>query len=399
MVRERHLEGSMSGCIVGWAHSRFGKHEGRDIEALIVRVTQAALADAGVSAADIDTVYLGTMNGGFVRQEFPASLVFQPDPAFRCKPATRVEDACATGSAAVHQGLNAIAAGKARLALIVGVEKMTEVSGAQVGDILLGASYRKEEDAIEGGFAGIFGKIAQSYFQRYGDQSDALARIAAKNHKNGVANPLAQMQKDLGYEFCRTVSDKNPIVAGPLKRTDCSLVSDGAAAVVLADTATALSLKKAIVFRAAEQVNDFLPMSRRDILKFDGPALAWKKALAAARLGLDDLDLLETHDCFTIAELFQYEAMGLTPKGEGARAILEGWTEKDGKLPINPSGGLKSKGHPIGATGVSMHVLGSMQVTGQAGDMQIPNASLAGIMNMGGAAVANFVSILEPLRT
>src|SRR6267142_1410236 len=228
MVRERHLEGSMSGCIVGWAHSKFGKHEGRDIESLIVEVTQAALADAGVTAADIDTVYLGTMNGGFVRQEFPASLVFQADPDFRFKPATRVEDACATGSAAIHQGLNAIAAGRARLALVVGVEKMSEVSGAEVGDILLGASYRKEEDAIEGGFAGIFGKIAQSYFQRYGDQSDALARIAAKNHKNGVANPLAQMQKDLGYEFCRTVSDKNPIVAGPLKRTDCSLVSDGA---------------------------------------------------------------------------------------------------------------------------------------------------------------------------
>ena len=123
-----------------------------------------------------------------------------------------------------------------------------------------------------------------------------------------------------------------------------------------------------------------------------------RSALAAARLGLDDLDLVETHDCFTIAELIEYEAMGLTPKGEGARAILEGWTEKDGKLPVNPSGGLKSKGHPIGATGVSMHVLAAMQVTGQAGGMQVPGASLAGVFNMGGAAVANFASILEPLR-
>src|SRR5690349_24127886 len=230
---------AMTGCIVGWAHTKFGRHEGRDIESLIVEVAQGALADAGVSAADIDQVFLGTMNGGFVRQEFPASLVFQADPAFRFKPATRVEDACATGSAAIHQGLNAIAAGKARLALIVGVEKMTEISGAQVGDILLGASYRKEEDAIEGGFAGIFGKIAQSYFQRYGDQSDALARIAAKNHKNGVANPYAQMRKDFGYEFCRAESEKNPYVAGPLKRADCSLVSDGAAALGLTDSETA----------------------------------------------------------------------------------------------------------------------------------------------------------------
>ncbi|HZT86813.1 MAG TPA: acetyl-CoA acetyltransferase [Stellaceae bacterium] len=388
----------MSACIVGWAHSRFGKHEDKDVEALIVEVTQAALADAGVAAADIDTVYLGTMNGGFVKQEFPASLVFQADPGFRFKPATRVENACATGSAAIHMGLNTIAAGKARLALVVGVEKMTEVAGPQVNDLLLRASYRKEEDRIEGGFAGIFGRIAQQYFQRYGDQSDALARIAAKNHKNGVDNPLAQMRKDLGYEFCRTVSDKNPLVAGPLKRTDCSLVSDGAAAVVLADLQTALSLGKAVAFRAAEQVNDFLPMSKRDILAFEGPALAWKRALAAARLKLDDLDLVETHDCFTIAELIEYEAMGLTPPGEGARAIREGWTEKDGRLPINPSGGLKSKGHPVGATGVSMHVLAAMQVTGTAGGIQVPGASLAGVMNMGGAAVANFVSILEPLR-
>jgi acetyl-CoA C-acetyltransferase len=393
------MEIVMTGCIVGWAHTRFGKHDGRDVESLIVEVAQGALADAGVAAADIDQVFLGTMNGGFVKQEFPASLVFQADPGFRFKPATRVENACATGSAAIHMGLNTIQAGKARLVLVVGVEKMTEVSGPEVNDLLLRASYRKEEDQIEGGFAGIFGQIAQKYFQRYGDQSDALARIAAKNHKNGVANPLAQMRRDLGYEFCRTVSDKNPLVAGPLKRTDCSLVSDGAAAVVLADTATALAMKKAVAFRAAEQVNDFLPMSRRDILAFDGPALAWKKALSAARLSLDDLDLVETHDCFTIAELIEYEAMGLTPKGEGARAILEGWTEKDGKLPVNPSGGLKSKGHPVGATGVSMHVLASMQLTGQAGDMQIAGARLAGILNMGGAAVANFVSILEPLRS
>ena len=336
----------MSGCIVGWAHSKFGKHEGRDVESLIVEVAQAALADAGVAAADIDTIYLGTMNGGFVRQEFPASLVFQADPALRFKPATRVEDACATGSAAIHQGLNAIAAGRARLALIVGVEKMTEVSGAQVGDILLGASYRKEEDAIEGGFAGIFGKIAQSYFQRYGDQSDALARIAAKNHKNGVANPLAQMQKDLGYEFCRTVSDKNPIVAGPLKRTDCSLVSDGAAAVVLADTATALSMKKAVIFRAAEQVNDFLPMSRRDIVAFEGPELAWKRALAAARLGLDDLDLVETHDCFTIAELIEYEAMGLTAERRGRAGHSRRLDRKGRQAADQPVGRAQIEGAP-----------------------------------------------------
>src|SRR5579859_84004 len=376
----------MSGCIVGWAHTKFGKHDGRDVESLIVEVAQGALADAGVAASDIDQVFLGTMNGGFVKQEFPASLVFQADPHLRFKPATRVENACATGSAAIHMGLNTIAAGKGRLILVVGVEKMTERRGAEINDLLLRACYRKEEDQIEGGFAGIFGQIAQKYFQKYGDQSDALARIAAKNHKNGVANPLAQMQRDLGYEFCRTISDKNPLVAGPLKRTDCSLVSDGAAALVLADVETALALEKAVVFRATEHVNDFLPLSKRDIVAFEGPELAWKRALSKGGVELADLSFAEVHDCFTIAELLIYEAMGLAPKGQGARAIEEGWTEKSGKLPINTSGGLKSKGHPIGATGVSMHVLAAMQLMGEAGGIQVKDAELAGVFNMGGAA-------------
>ena len=385
----------MTACIIGWAHSRFGKLEGEDIESLIVRVANDAIADAGLAPADIDEIFIGTM-GVFVRQEFASSLVLQADPALRFKPATRVENACATGSAAIHQGMNAIAAKRARRVLIVGAEKMTET--ANVADVLIRASYLKEEGGIEGGFAGVFGRIAQAYFQRYGDKSDALARIAAKNHKNGASNPLAQIQKDLGYEFCRTVGDKNPLVAGPLRRTDCSLVSDGAAGVVLADVETALKADKAVVFRAAEHVNDFLPMSKRDVVAFEGPALAWKRAFASAGVTLDDLSFAEVHDCFTVAELMIYEAMGLTPPGEGARAVEEGWTEKSGKLPINPSGGLKAKGHPIGATGVSMHVLASMQLTGTAGGIQVKDAALAGVFNMGGAAVANYASILERLR-
>ena len=388
----------MTACIVGWSHLPFGKHAEEDAESMIVKVAADALADAGLQPDEIDAVYLGHFNGGFEKQDFTASLVFQADDRFRFKPATRVENACATGSAAVHQGINLIEAKKARRVLVVGVEKMTALGGKEIGETLLKASYLKEEAGIEGGFAGVFAQIAQAYFQRHGDNMDALARIAAKNHKNGVANPYAQMRKDLGYEFCRNESEKNPYVAGPLKRTDCSLVSDGAAALVLADVDTALSMDKAVVFRAAQQASDFLPMSKRDILKFEGCSVAWRRALSDAGLSLDDLDLVETHDCFTIAELIEYEAMGLVPEGQGARAILEGWTEKDGKLPVNPSGGLKSKGHPIGATGVSMHIMASMQVRGEAAEMQVDGAKLAGVFNMGGAAVANFVSILEPLR-
>jgi acetyl-CoA C-acetyltransferase len=388
----------MTACIVGWAHTPFGRLAGETVESLVVRVANAALADAGVAAKDVDEVVLGHFNAGFSAQDFTASLVLQASPDLRFKRATRVENACATGSAAVHHGLNAIAAGAARIALVVGVEQMTATPAAEVGRNLLKASYVREEADIDGGFAGMFGKIASLYFQRWGDQSDALARIAAKNHKNGVGNPYAQLRKDLGYDFCRSESDKNPRVAGPLKRTDCSPVSDGAAALVLADLETALMLDKAIVFRAAAHVQDFLPMARRDVLKFEGCALAWQRALAQAGLELKDLSFAEVHDCFTIAELIEYEAMGLVPEGQGARAIADGLVGKDGKLPINPSGGLKAKGHPIGATGVSMHALAAMQLSGTAGDMQINNARLGGIFNMGGTAVANYVSILERLR-
>ncbi|MBN8964557.1 MAG: acetyl-CoA acetyltransferase [Rhizobiales bacterium] len=388
----------MTGCIVGWAHTPFGKLEGETVENLIVRVATGALDDAGIEAADVDEIVLGHFNAGFSPQDFTASLVLQASPDLRFKRAVRVENACATGSAAVHQGLRALAANSARIVLVVGVEQMTMTPGPDIGRNLLKASYVQEEADIDGGFSGIFGQIAGLYFQRWGDQSDALAMIAAKNHRNGVGNPYAQIRKDLGYDFCRNVSDKNPFVAGPLKRTDCSLVSDGAAALVLTDVETALRLGKAVAFRATAHVQDFLPMSKRDVLKFEGCAEAWKRALADAGVTLDDLSLVETHDCFTIAELIEYEAMGLVPEGQGARAAIEGWTEKDGRLPVNPSGGLKAKGHPIGATGVSMHALCAMQLMGAAGDMQVKDARLAGVFNMGGTAVANYVSLLERIR-
>ncbi len=388
----------MDACIVGWAHTPFGKMDAETVESLITKVTLEAIADAGITVGDVDEILLGHFNGGFSAQDFTASLVLQADKGLRFKPATRVENACATGSAAVHQGIRAIKAGDAKIVLVVGVEQMTTTPSAEIGRNLLRASYLPQEGDTQGGFAGVFGKIASAYFERWGDQSDALATIAAKNHKNGVDNPYAQMRKDFGFDFCRNVSEKNPLVAGPLKRTDCSLVSDGAAALVLADEATARTMKKAVAFRSHVHVQEFLPLASRDILKFEGARLAWQRGLAQAGIQLGDLSFVETHDCFTIAELIEYEAMGLVPEGQGARAALEGWTTKDGKLPVNASGGLKAKGHPIGATGVSMHVLSAMQLMGEAGGIQVKDAKLGGVFNMGGAAVANYVSVLERLK-
>jgi acetyl-CoA C-acetyltransferase len=385
-------------CIVGWAHSPFGKLSDPDIESLMAQVTAPAIVDAGVAPAEIDGIFVGQFNSGFSKQDFPSSLTLQGIPDLRFKPAMRCENACASGAAAVFAAMDFIRSGRGKIALVVGVEKMTSATSADVGNNLLGASYRREESVVAGGFAGIFGLIAERYFDRFGDQSDALAAIAAKNHRNGVDNPYAQIRKDLGFEFCRTVSERNPYVAKPLKRTDCSPVSDGAAALVLTDTETARSLQHAVLIRGIGQSNDYLPMSLRDPTRFEAGEHAWALAFENAGTSLKDLSFVETHDCFTIAELIAYETMGLAKRGEGARAILEGWSNPDGRLPVNRSGGLKAKGHPVGATGVSMHVMAAMQLTGRAGALQLPKADLAAVYNMGGSAVANYVSILEPLR-
>lgn len=381
--------------LVGWSHSPFGKLPDADVESLIDRVAGEAIGNAGIEPSEIDAIFVGTFNSGFSKQDFPSSLAMQSVPELRFKPATRCENACASGSAALLAARNFLAAADARFALVIGVEKMTGVTGAEAGEHLLGASYRREEGDIPAGFAGVFGRIAQTYFQHYGDQSEALARIAAKNHRNGVDNPYAQIRKDLGFDFCRTVGANNPMVAPPLRRTDCSPVSDGAAALVLRNDDLGRQLAKSVRFLACAQASDLMPMSRRDMTRFEAGEHAWADALATAGLSLRDLSFVETHDCFTIAEMIEYETMGLTPHGQGWRAALEGWTERDGMLPINRSGGLKSKGHPVGATGVSMHVMAAMQLAGEAGDMQLPVADRGAVYNMGGSGVANYVSILQ----
>lgn len=381
--------------IIGWSHTPFGRHAHETMETLVVQAARAALDHARLDAADIDEVVLGHFNAGFSAQDFTASLIHQADKGLRYKPATRVENACASGSAAVRQGLRAIASGDAKIVLVVGAEKMTDSDGPAIAANLLRASYLAEEGMTSGGFAGVFGQIADAYFEKYGDQSDALAAIAAKNHANGVGNPYAQMRKDLGYDFCRLESERNPLVAGPLKRTDCSLVSDGAAALILAADDVA-DVRRSVRFRANVHVQDVLPMSAKDITRLDGASRAWSQAFGRSGLTLDDLSFVETHDCFTIAELIEYEAMGLAEPGQGWRVLADGTTHMTGRLPVNPSGGLKAKGHPIGATGVSMHVLSAMQLCGEAPtDIQVTGADLAGVFNMGGAGVANYVSILE----
>ena len=390
----------MTACIVGWAHSKFGKLDGETSESLITKVASEAIAHAGIEPKDVDVIYVGNMNGGFVRQEFHSSLALQTHPDLRFKPSTRVENACATGSAAIHMGLNTLSANKARFVLVVGVEKMTELNSTQAGEVLIKASYVAEEADIEAGFAGIFGKITSAYFQRYGDKSDALAKIAVKAHKNGLRNPFAHFQQGLRLRFLPHAIGQEPVRRGPPEAHGLLAGDRRRRGGDPGRCRHGAGMKQAIAFRAAEHVNDFLPMSKRDIIQFEGAGAGLEaRAGHAEPRPAGPLGFVETHDCFTSAELIEYEAMGLTAKGEGERAIHEGWVERDGKLPVNVSGGLKAKGHPVGATGVSMHVMAAMQLSGTAGDMQLEKRpTVGGVFNMGGAAVANYVSVLETLK-
>jgi acetyl-CoA C-acetyltransferase len=380
--------------LTGWGHSRFGKLTDETLESLIVQVATEAIANAGIEPGQIDEIYLGQFNSGMMPLAFPSSLALQVSEQLANVPSTRVENACASGSAAFQQGTKSLLAGTAKTVLVIGAEKMTHAGADVVGAALLGADYDMAGKASTTGFTGLFAEVAKHYEKRYGPVSDVLGTIAAKNHRNGVDNPYAQLRKDLGEEFCRTVSDKNPMVADPLRRTDCSPVSDGAAAVVLSVSPSG-GATAPVRLAGFGQANDFFPTERRDPTAFAGTRASWQRALGMAGVGLEDLDFAEVHDCFTIAELLMYEAMGLTEPGQGTRAVQEGWVFKDGKLPINVSGGLKAKGHPVGATGVSQHVIAAMQLSGTAGAMQLANPTRAAVQNMGGVGIANYVSVLE----
>lgn len=384
----------MQPCIVGWGHTKFGALKEQNLEDLVIAAAGEALEHAGVPAADVDGIWLGHFNSGMVPDAFASSLVLGLDDDLRFTPATRCENACASGSAAIYAALDAIRAGTTKIALVVGVEKMTSLDTAGVTAALAGASYQKEEASVS--FPQIFGRIAGQYFQQFGDQSAALARIACKNHENALSNPLAHMQKKVSFDFCNAVSEKNPMIAAPLRMTDCSLISDGAAALVIVAPELAGDYPRAVRFRATSQVNDFMPMSRRDMTELTGAQRAFSQAFDTAGVSVGDIAFAEVHDCFTIAELLIYEAMGLAPKGQGARVVEDGSTLRGGRLPVNLSGGLKAKGHPVGATGVSMHVMAARQLSGDAGDMQVADAGLGMVFNMGGSGVANYCSILEP---
>ncbi|MAS41745.1 MAG: acetyl-CoA acetyltransferase [Rhodobacteraceae bacterium] len=383
--------------ITGSGHTKFGRLPD-SLEDLIVEAAREAMEEAQVPPSEIDAVFLGHFNSGLASDGFASSLIHQAHPDLRFTPAARCENACASGAAAIHAGMNAIRAGRARTVLVVGAEKMTHRPTPDVTAALAGAGYQNDPAEAALSFPQVFGLAAQGYADRHRDPLGDMARIASKNHGNAMKNPLAQMHREMSVEACATVTDKNPLIAPPLRLSDCSLITDGAAAIVLQAEDAAGDAPRRVRVAAAEHVSDFLPMSRRDFLKFEGPARAIAQAYAAAGITVADLDFAEVHDCFTIAELLIYEAMGLAPAGRGGDALADGVVMAEGATPVNLSGGLKAKGHPVGATGVSMHALGFRQLTGRAGDMQRKGAETGLLFNMGGAAVANYATVLAADR-
>ncbi len=383
--------------IVGWGHTKFGKLDTLSLEDLIVSAAREALDHAEIDAEEIDAMWLGHFNSGLLPDGFCSSMIHGADPALRYKPATRVENACASGASALYSALDAIDAGRIRAALVVGAEKMTALDTQGVTRALAGGSYQREETGVS--FPEIFARFARAYHEMHGDPTEGMARIAVKNHGNALRNPLAQMHRAIDLDFALNVSDRNPMIASPLKLSDCSLISDGAAALVVVHRDLLPRFRRGVHFRAAEQVNDLLPLSAKRLADFEGPRRAFAKAYAAAGVGVADVDFAEVHDCFTIAELLTMEAMELAAPGQAVAALAEGITKRDGRLPINLSGGLKAKGHPVGATGVSMHVTAARLLTGEAGDMNLDRRPELGLcFNMGGGAVASCVSVLEQVK-
>ena len=396
----------MSVSIIGTAHTMVGKLEEKTLYDLLIEAGRGALLDAGISGRDVDIVYLANYSGGgFNRQEHLAPYAIEIDEGLRFKPCVRVENACGSGSTAVAQAVYAVESGRFNIALVIGVEKMTTLKTSGVTEVLAMASYYPGEWAKGYTFPGLYAEYAKGYMARYGysmeELYDTLAYISCKAHKNAMSNPLAQMHVEYTHEFARKVSEKNPIIAYPLKLTDCSLISDGAAALVITRNDMAKSLKDEVVeIHSIVHVSDYLSIveGKRSNYELTAAKHAIKKALDEAGMTIDDIDVAEVHDCFTINELLIYEALGLVPDGKGREALLNGEVYIGGKLPVNPSGGLKAKGHPVGATGVSMHVLITRQLLKKAIGLQVDGASTGLTLNIGGSGGTNVVSILRRVK-
>jgi acetyl-CoA C-acetyltransferase len=378
-------------AVIGVGMNKWGEHWEKSLRQVFTEAAILALDDAGVDK--IDSLIVGCMSSGlFVGQEHLSSLLADYLGQVPV-PAARVESACASGGLALRMGWIEVASGISDVVLVGGVEKMTDVSGHEA-TYALGTAADQEYECYHGiTFPGLYALMARAHMDKYGTTREQLAMVAVKNHANGSLNPLAQYPFKISVEAVLS----SVMVADPLRILDCSPITDGAAALILCPLETARKLKKPVVrIIASGMATDTIALSaRREITWIESTYQAAKRAYAMAGKKPEDIDVVEVHDCFTIAEICVMEALGLVEKGKGGKAVEEGLTSLQGKVPVNTSGGLKAKGHPVGATGVAQAIEVVKQLREEAGPRQVKGAKIGLTQNMGGSGGSSIVHIFE----
>ncbi|WP_135603795.1 thiolase domain-containing protein [Methanococcoides sp. NM1] len=386
-------------AIIGVKNTKFGEMWERSFRDIVVEAGIGAIEDSGVSGDRLDGMYVGNMSGGqFVEQEHIGALIadYSGLALDLHIPSTRVEAACASGGLAFRQAVMAVASGHEDIVMAAGVEKMTDVSATAASSALAAAADREWEGIMGATFPGLYAMVARMHMHQYGTTSEQMATVAVKNHKNGSMNPIAQYKSPITVD-----SVLNSImVADPLHIFDCSPITDGAAAVVLAPADIAHEYTDTPIYiKATAQASDTIALhDRRDITTLDASVSAGKRAFEMAKMTQADIDLVEVHDCFTIAEICAIEDLGFAKKGEGGKMTEEGETAIGGKIAVNTSGGLKSCGHPVGATGIKQVVEVTHQLRGEAGGRQVDGAEVGMTHNVGGSGATAVVHILARER-
>lgn len=384
-------------AVIGIGATKFGELWDKSFRQLIAEAGSRAIIDAGISGTEIDALYVGSMGAGrFIGQEHVGALVADCAGFSHMHiPSIRVESACASGGLAIRQGFFSVASGMNDIVVIGGIEKMTDVVGNEATNTLATALDQEWETFFGATYPGLYAMIATRHMHEYGTTREQLAQVAVKNHENGALNPYAQFKKPVSLESVINA----PLVAYPLGILDCSPVSDGGAAVVLCAANKAKKYTdKPVKIIGSGQASDTLPLhGRRDICTFESTVYAAKKAYKQANIKPKDIDVAEVHDCFTIAEILAVEDLGFVKKGEGGKAIENNITTLKGEIPINTSGGLKAKGHPIGATGVAQIAEIVLQLRGGADQRQVKDARIGLAHNIGGGGASCIVHILEAM--
>jgi acetyl-CoA C-acetyltransferase len=378
-------------AVIGIGMKKWGELWDKSLRTIFTEAGLAALDDSGVDK--IDSMYVGNMSSGvFVGQEHIAAITAEYLGQSNV-PSTRVESACAAGGLAVRLGYMEVASGMSDIVLVGGVEKMTDSTGPEA-TFALGTAADQEYECYHGiTFPGLYALMARAHMEKYGTTREQLAMVSVKNHKNGAKNPLAQ------YPFEITVDAvlNSVMIAEPLRILDCSPITDGAAAAILCPVEMAKEMNKPVIkiIGSGHATETIQLADRKDVTWIESTYLAAQQAYKMAGKTPEDIDFFEVHDCFSIAEICVMEALGIVEKGKGGQAVEDGLTALDGKFPVNPSGGLKSKGHPVGATGVAQVVEVVKQLRGESAERQVKDSHIAMTQNMGGSGASTVTHIFE----